>query len=457
MASGWRGRWTCSGWVWLVGLMATSAVAGTEEGEFVVDTEFVRLSRAPHPDVLDPAAFMLFRGDACETSEPDSEAPWWSCRLHGQTVSGYAPRAAFRPKTGEQEAPPLRENNLDEWISRAWAEKDPTRRDALLFEGVVAEFSLDVHQCLEISGSKCQDAISRRLMLHWTAHVRESPLPRSRPGKGLACSAGERLEECLERSFGSGTLGVGGALRPGRYTFVYVLARPPRAVRFVTGEVPSAQAAGLRGQTAYQVEVHADDSREDPLLLEVLRINGGRAVTFGLSQVLEAERYVQDVGGSRTFVANRPLDKGFFALCGNETRKIANPKLVRVAVGVGEFENVLFPQYHYALPCKASFVLDESIQGLRIGKRGPGRICTVQKEQEKAPFTLHRDPATGGCRAELHGVRESSHVAFSGDLNGDDRPDFILFLVGEMGCGGPRLFLSSPQGWFQAGESSHYC
>ena len=88
MAAGWQGRWTCSWFVWLlgVGLMATSAVAGTEGGEFVVAAEFVKLSRAPHHDAIDPAAIMLFRGDACETSEPNRKTPWWSCRLHGQTL-----------------------------------------------------------------------------------------------------------------------------------------------------------------------------------------------------------------------------------------------------------------------------------------------------------------------------------------------------------------------------------
>jgi hypothetical protein len=437
--------------------MATTAVAGTEGGEFVVDAEFVRLSRAPHPDVLDPAAFMLFRGEACETSEPEREVPWWSCRIHGQRVSGYAPRAVFRPKTGEQEARPLRGKNLQEWVSLAWAEKDPKRRDTLLFEGFLAAFRLDAGQCLEGSASHCADAVARRLMLHWTTHVLESPLPPSKPGKALACSAGERLEGCLERTLGPGTLGVGGDLRPGRYAFIYVLPRPPRAVRFVTGEVPSTQGVGRMGSEAYQVEVHADDSREDPLLLEVLHTSGARTVSFGLNEVLEAERYVQNVGGAKTFATNRPLDKGFFALCGKETRKIERPKLVRVAIGLGEFERVLFPEYHYALPCKASFILDESIPGIRTGKRGPGRTCPVRKGGGDEPFTLHQDPVTGDCRAELRGVRESSRIVFSGDLNGDGRPDFILFLVGEMGCGGPRLYLSSPQGWFQAGFSNHYC
>jgi hypothetical protein len=188
-----------------------------------------------------------------------------------------------------------------------------------------------------------------------------------------------------------------------------------------------------------------------------LSTSGARTVSFGLSDPLEAERYVQNVGGARTFATNRPLDKGFFAICGNETRKIQRPKLVRVAVGLGEFAQVLFPEYHYALPCKASFVLDESIPGIRIGKRGPGRTCPVRKEGGDEPFTLDEDPVTGECRVKLRNVRESSRVVFSGDLNGDGRPDFILFLVGEMGCGGPRLYLSSPQGWFQAGFSNHYC
>jgi hypothetical protein len=65
MAAGWQGRWKCFELVWLLGLglslMAMSAVAGTEA--FVVEAERVKLSRAPDPDVLDPAAIMLFKGD----------------------------------------------------------------------------------------------------------------------------------------------------------------------------------------------------------------------------------------------------------------------------------------------------------------------------------------------------------------------------------------------------------
>jgi hypothetical protein len=63
-----------------------------------------------------------------------------------------------------------------------------------------------------------------------------------------------------------------------------------------------------------------------------LRTRGVRRAYFGPGQPLEAERYVQNVGGARTFVTNRPLDKGFFAICDKET---------------------------------ASFVLDGSIPGLR--------------------------------------------------------------------------------------------
>src|SRR5688572_26044670 len=118
MVPGWRGRWTYSGFVGLVALLTTAAVAAPEGGEFVVDAEYVTISRAPDPHVLDPAAFLLTRGEACETSEPDRETPWWSCRIHGQTLSGYAPRAAFRPRAGEVERRPLHEWSLEDWLSK---------------------------------------------------------------------------------------------------------------------------------------------------------------------------------------------------------------------------------------------------------------------------------------------------------------------------------------------------
>lgn len=460
-------------WLLSLGLMATPA-------SFVVDTEFVRLSRTPRPDAIDPAALLMFKGEACETSEPDRKTPWWSCRIHGQTVSGYAPRAAFRPKTGEQEASPPGEKPFDEWFSSASAEGDPKRRDALLFNGVVGAFSLDARRCLEGSASRCQGAVAWRLMLHWNARVLESPLPPARPGKVLACSAGETPDGCLERLLGPGTLGGGAEQRSGSSAFVYVLPQPPRAVRFVTGEVHSVPGAGQPGQTAYQVEVYADESREDPLLLEVLRASGADMlpVSFGMPRVLESSRYVLAVGGVKAFWTDRPLDKGLFVLCGNETRKVEKPKLVGVSLHLEELVSVLFPMYHYALPCKASFVLDESIPGIRVGKRGPERTCTVQRkepegaapeeqwiepltfEEEKGRvpfFTFQEDPVTGDCRVELRNVREGSRVVFSGDLNGDSRPDFIISLVGDMNCSGPRLFLSSPQGWFLAGLSNYIC
>ncbi len=485
MAAGWQGRWACFERVWLLGLglMVTPAVAGTEG--FVVEAERVKLSRAPDPDVLDPAALMLFRGEVCETSEPDLKMPWWSCRIQGQTVSGYAPRASFRPKTGEQEAaPPLPQKHLDEWLSESGPVKDPKRQDAFLFDGVLSAFSLEVRQCLEglkDSEQACNDAITHRLMLHWTAHVIETPVPPSRPAKVLACSDGEALDRCLQRSLGPGKFASVQNPRQGRSTFVYVLQQPPRAVRFVTGKVPSSS-YGLRRDApgAYQLEVHADDSREDPLLLEVLRaMRRPFGVSFGLTEVLEARRYIIIVypRDSRTFVTNRPLDRGFFAICGNETRKVEKPKLARVGLAFQGFVGTLYPTYHYELPCKASFVLDESIPGIRIGKHGPGRSCTVQKKEPagatsqdkwpdpfilqknegQVPFTVRENPATGDCRVGLRNVRKSSRVVFSGDLNGDGRPDFILDLVGEMGCGGPRLYLSSPEGWLEAGLSNHYC
>jgi hypothetical protein len=343
------------------------------------------------------------------------------------------------------------------------------RRDALLLEGYLEAFKLDARQCLGGSASTCQDAIARRLMLHWTEHelaAHSQPVSPSRPGTVLACSSGEALEGCLERFLGPGTYGAGEDLRPSRLRFIYLLQQPPRAVRFVTGEVSTANGVERVGRAAYQLEVLADDSREDPLLLEVLRTSGVRTVSFGLSQVLEAERYVQNVGGAKTFVTNRSLDKGFFAICGNESRKIEKPRLLRVAVGLGEFARMLFPEYHYALPCKASFVLDESIPGIRVGKYGPGKICPVRKKGPAGatppgaghvPSAVQEDPATGPCRMELPNEREGSALGFSGDLNGDGWRDFLLLLTGEMGCGGPSLYLSSPQGWFRAGFSEHYC
>lgn len=456
MAPGLRRRWTYSGWGWLVGLMATAAVAATEGGEFVVDAEYVTISRAPDPNVLDPAAFLLTRGNACETSEPDHETPWWSCRIHGQTLSGYAPRAAFRPRTGEVEPRPIHEWSLEDRFSRALTEKDRKRRDRLLVDGTLEAFNLEAGQCVAGSVSSCDDAIARRLMLYWTARGLESPSP-SRPRKTLACSEGETVDQCLERALGSGTLGIGAPSRPDRFTFVYVLPQPPRAVRFVIGEFPSLPGPPGQKLPAYQAELHAEDSQEDPLLLEILRTSGVRRAYFSPGQPLEAERYVQNVGGSRTFVTNRPLDKGFFAICDNETRKIERPKLVRVAVGMTQYDNVLYPEYHYALPCKASFVLDGAIPGLRAGKRGPARTCPVVTKEWKGVLTLHVDPVTGDCRPELRDVNDSSRIVFSGDLNDDGQSDFIFFRVGDMGCGGPSLYLSSPQGWFQAGSSNHYC
>jgi hypothetical protein len=370
--------------------------------------------------------------------------------------------------------------SLDELFSRALAEKDPKRRDALLLEGVREAFNLNAQECLGVSLLDCQQAITHRLMLYWTEHelaAPSQPVSPSKPGRVLTCSAGEALGSCLERSLGPGTLGAGEYAPPVRHIFIYVLPQPPRAVRFVIGEVSAANGLERMGQEAYSFEVLADDSREDPLFLEVLRTYGERTVTFafspdertvsfGLSQVLEAERYVQNVEGSRTFVTNRRLGQGFFAICGKELRKVEKPKLVRVVVGLGEDAQVLFPEYHYALPCKASFVLDESIAGLRAGKYGPGSVCPVRKKgpagatpqgEEDVPFAILEDPATHQCRMELRGVREESAAVFSGDLNGDGRRDFIIRVIGEMGCGGPNLYLSSPQGWFRAGFSDHYC
>jgi hypothetical protein len=145
--------------------------------------------------------------------------------------------------------------------------------------------------------------------------------------------------------------------------------------------IPFAHGLGREAPGAYQIEVHADDTREDPLLLDVLRaMRGPFSVAFGLGAVLEDQRYVIVMypGDARTFMTNRPLDR-------------------------------------------------------------------------------QRNPVTGECRVELRNVRSTSSVVFSGDLNGDGRPDFILYLSGEMGCGGPRLYLSSPEGWFEAGLSNNYC
>ncbi len=360
-------------------------------------------------------------------------------------------------------------SSLDELAAKAYAEKNPERRDALLLEGYLAASNLDAGACLEKDASLCESAIVRRMMLHWTRHELAAPLPPaspSKPGKVLACSAGEAIDGCLERSLGSGMLGTWDGLRPGRYFFIYVLPQPPRAVRFVIGEVSAANGAERLGQEAYSIELLADDSREDPLLLEVLSTRGKSPVIFGPSQVLEAERYVQRVEGSKTFMTNRRLDKGFFAICGSEVQKIEKPKLVRVAVFLGEFARMLFPVYHYALPCKASIVLDASIPGIRTGKYRPGKVCPVQKKGQagatpqpvgKAPFNVQEDPATGDCHVELHSDRPGNALVFSGDLNGDGQRDFVHFRVGDMGCGGPRLYLSSPQGWFLAGSSDHYC
>ena len=360
-------------------------------------------------------------------------------------------------------------SSLDELASKAYAEKDPKHRDALLLEGYLEASNLDARACLGGDASLCESAIARRLMLHWTRHELAAPSPpasASKPGKVLGCSAGEVIDGCLERSLGSGTLGIWDGLRPGRYFFIYALPQPPRAVRFVIGEVSAANGVERMGQEAYSIELLADDSREDPLLLEVLSTHGKRPVIFGPGQVLEAERYVQRVEKSKTFVTNRRLHKGFFAICGNEVQKIEKPKLLRVSVGLGEFARMLYPEYHYALPCKASVVLDESIQGIRTGKYEPGRVCLVQKKGQAGtatqpvgdvPFTVQEDPAAGDCRVELRSVRRGSALVFSGDLNGDGLRDFVYFHVGEMGCGGPSLYLSSPQGWFQAGFSHHYC
>lgn len=381
----------------------------------------------------------------------------WPVWLLGLGLMVMSPVASARPES------------LDELLSKALAEKDPKRRDALLLEGYQEAFKLDSQRCLEGEASACEDAIARRLMLHWTKHELAAHSPKaspSKPGKALDCSEGEEITGCLERTLGPGTLGTVEGRRPGRYAFIYILPQPPRAVRFVIGEVSTANFTERWGQEAYPIEILADDSRKDPLLLEVLGSHGGRPVSFGVSQVLEAERYVQQVGEGKTFLTNRPLDKGFFAICDKEIRKVEKPKLVRVAVGLGEFARILFPEYHYALPCKARLVLDESIPGIRIGEYGPGRLCPIRKEGQaeatpqvvgQVPFAIPEDPITGQCRFELRRVRKESTVGFSGDLNGDGRRDFILFLVGEMGCGGPHLYLSSPQGWFEAGSSEHYC
>jgi hypothetical protein len=359
--------------------------------------------------------------------------------------------------------PPSDQERLQQQRYRVDAEADPERRGRLLVTLHAEAFRLGAPGCVGDAGTDaCSRLIETRLNLHRTAKVREAfahgtaaPSPRA-----LLCE-GVPVLPCLRRSFKSDWLSTNASLAPDRTAFVSARRRGDDRVQFVVGEVFTDDDGG-----ATHVVVLADDTVTDPLLAAMAPDVREPHRSVGPRQALEPDGYVVTVASS-TFATSRPLraDEAVYAVCDQRVERVDRPSLT--AIGIAEVEwgdGGAYPEYRYALPCVARVVLSGSIAGIRTGPYVPttlGREDGISSRTTTAGAVTVRE-AVNGCSVEGPGATLTiTHrycgALFVGDVTGDTRADVVFEVRGEMGCGGPRLFLSGPLGWTLAGSSGGYC
>lgn len=360
------------------------------------------------------------------------------------------------------EPPPSDRERLQHQRDRAYAEPDADRRGRLLVALHAEAFRLGAPECERDAGTdRCSRLIETRLNLYRTAKVREAfthatppPSPRA-----LLCE-GVPVLPCLRRSFQSDWLSANTTLAPDRTTFVSARRRGDDRVQVVMGEVFTDASGG-----ATHVVVLADDTVTDPLLAAMAPDMREAHRSVGPRQALEANGYVV-MAESSTFATSRPLraDEAVYAVCDQRVERVDRPALT--AIGIAEVEwgdGGVYPEYRYALPCVARVVLSGSIPGIRTGSYASTTLGREDgyRTTTAGPVTV-REMVDRACKVEGRGApltitHRDCRTQFVGDISGDRVADVIFEVRGDMGCGGPELFLSGPLGWSLAGVSGGYC
>lgn len=360
--------------------------------------------------------------------------------------------------------PPSDAERLQQQRERAYTETDSARQGRLLVALHTEAFRLGAPGCVDAADTDaCSRLIETRLNLHRTAKVREAFArgTAAPPPRALLCE-GVPVLPCLRRSFKSDWLSANSALAPNRVAFVSARRRGDDRVQFVVGEVFT-DADGA----ATHVVVLADDTVSDPLLAAMAPDVNEAYRSVGPRQALEADGYVV-MAGSSTLAVSRPLraDEAIFVVCDQRVERVDRPPLS--AIGIAEVEwgdGGVYPEYRYALPCAARVVLSSSIPGVRTGPYAP---ATLGPRLGMSPRTVTagavsvRETVDSDCTVEGNGgTMAIQHrycvTRFVGDITGDRLADVVFEVRGEMGCGGPELFLSGPLGWSLAGVSGGYC
>lgn len=402
---------------------------------------------------LSAVTFELPVGTKCHVAEDHAFAPRWACALGGAAVSGYARRAAFTKKGLRRLEPKSAFWKRLRRYSAEWAKC--TRPNA--------------------PSEDCGRMLALRLNLFWAARLTEAPrvdLETHSTGRTFQCPPNPSDPQCVgnvcEAACFSQHLGEG------------------RLIGDVEGAVFLQQA----GEDTLRLFAATANRREglasrwaappmtlfDPMLVSLLRgVEHPESLAIAVNLGREQGSFLETQAPAERFRTPLRLD-------GHDPFVVCDAEVVRPPLGWPEriaFEEVVLPDllvpvYAYILPCASSLVIGEGVSGIQVGTKAANPFGTPPKvtpgpdgkSLSVGPLTLRGEPASEAgrlkrCTLELEGIPagryRSCRAVYAGDLNGDEKEDFVIDLRGESGCGGATLFLSTPVGWKKAAENSDYC